>query len=454
MAATIAHSTRSLVGASASDKGGRSQNEDSVGLEYTADGLFAIVADGMGGGRDGKRFSERAVEVLGEQLRNASRRDQRALEDGIAQVTHELSGLRGSNPDYHVSGTTLVAVVVRRQEQHADGVIANIGDSRAYLVPPSGPARQITRDHTYAEHLISSGVERDEAYRHSQALRLTHALGDALALDQVPDLYTSVRLEHGDRLVLCTDGVCKYLNQTRLAELARSGPPERAATELVRAATAAGSKDNVSAAVIGYVAAAPRNSLLLPLFAVLAVVLIGLGSLALWYNGAGAQESGPLPAIAATVTPLPTVSTPLPPTSTPALTGPETSTPAPSVTLTPTATPTATPTPTFTPTRAPTQAATRTSASVEATGAPTEAPATATPSVGPAENPVPSNTAPPETPTPEATATPPSAETASSEPGSAVTPEAPPAPPTETTVPTETATAIPTPAGDLTQPTP
>lgn len=154
MVALPTNATHTLIGASASETGGRKQNEDSVGFGLTDDGAFAIVADGMGGGLDGKRFSARAVEVLSERLRAAPLRDRGELARGIAQVTREVNRLRQSNPAYHVSGTTLVAAVFQQHEQHTDVVIANIGDSRAYKIPASGPAEQLTHDHTYAEHLI------------------------------------------------------------------------------------------------------------------------------------------------------------------------------------------------------------------------------------------------------------------------------------------------------------
>jgi serine/threonine protein phosphatase PrpC len=458
MVALPTNATHTLIGASASETGRRKQNEDSVGFGLTDDGAFAIVADGMGGGLDGKRFSERAVEVLSERLRAAPMRDRGELERGIAQVTREVNRLRQTNPAYHVSGTTLVAAVFQQHEQHTDVVIANIGDSRAYKIPASGPAEQLTHDHTYAEHLIRTGIDADEAYQHPQALRLTHALGDALDLEQVPHLYTPepVRLVPGEFLVLCTDGVCKHLSNEQIATLARSQPTEQAVNELVRAATAAGSKDNVSAIIVGYTQAKPKSSLLMPIMAVVALLLISLGGLSLWYRSAGAQAPGAIPGVAATVTPIPTVATALPATSTPAVVGPETSTPAPSVTLTPTNTPTNTPTatntplPTNTPTPQPVLANTTTPTLTVTPTAPTTENAGDAGSEQNAPSPTPE---PPQTEPSEPVTDPTVAQ--STVPGEA-TPDPnipPPAPPTPTFTPVPTPIP-PTPEGNLNQPAP
>ncbi|NNJ09783.1 serine/threonine-protein phosphatase [Chloroflexales bacterium ZM16-3] len=361
MTTTSSRDTGTLIGATYTDQGGRQRNEDSIGLEFTNDGLFAIVADGMGGGIDGKLFSEQAVTILHTYLSEAPSRDSLTLEHGIAQVAREINSLRQGNPDYKVSGTTLVALVLRLHDGRAEGTIASIGDSRAYRIPAEGPARQITRDHTYAEQLISSGTNEVEAYQHKQALRLTYALGDALALESVPDLFIDVLLQPGERLLLCTDGVCKHLSDDQLAQLARGAEPTRATEDIARAAIAAGSKDNVSAAIIGYAVSSPKGRrpglLIATLLAILAIA-IGSGAVYARYRAALAQEV--VPAFDATVTPLPKTSTLLPATSTPALLLEQTSTIAPSITPTPTSTPTSTPTATSTLTPVPPKRPTRT----------------------------------------------------------------------------------------------
>jgi hypothetical protein len=312
-------------------------------------------------------------------------------------VSHEINSLRQGNPNYKVSGSTLVAVVLQLRDGAAEGTIASIGDSRAYLVPAAGPARQLTRDHTYAEQLISRGVASAEAYKEKQALRLTFALGDALALDGVPDLFTDVRLEPGERLILCTDGICKHLSPEQLAKLARGAQPAQVAANIARAAIAAGSKDNVSAAVISYQPSTARgHQQTLWLAALLAAIAIAIGGSALYAQYGATLAPITTPGSDATVTPLPTTSTLLPNTSTPALMVEPTSTLAPSVTLTPTPTPTITETPTPRPTRAATRVPTNTGTNQLTAGTPSTVPTIETPTTEVSPN------APPPTETPKA----------------------------------------------------
>lgn len=352
MAATTTPRRSPLRGAAATAAGRRPENEDTVDLHVAADGLFAIVADGMGGGIDGKRFSEQAVAILRTELVSAGAHNRAALDQGVATVAAAIRELRRSNPAYTISGTTLVAVVLRKTPDGAEGALASIGDSRAYLVQTTGSARQLTRDHTYAEQLISEGADRAEAYKHKQALRLTHALGDELELEQVPNLFSDLRLRPGEQLVLCTDGVAKHLTGEQLASLARGAEPGAAAEAILRAATAAGSKDNVSAVVISL--ATRRRG------AFLATALSGLVAVALaggaWHALAGAAAR-PLENTElvgnATVTPLPSSTAAMVTTSTPALGAGPTSTLAPSVTSTPSPTSSSTATPRPTSTRRP-----------------------------------------------------------------------------------------------------
>ena len=421
MTTTSSRRSGTLIGATYTDKGGRQENQDSISLEFTSDGLFAVVADGMGGGIDGKVFSEQAVDLLSNHLREVPSRDRPALERGIAHVAQAINSLRQGNPDYKVSGTTLVAVVLRLRDGAAEGTIVSVGDSRAYHIPAAGPAKQMTRDHIYAEQMISSGTTKAEAYQHKQALHLTYALGDALVLESVPDLFIDVRLQPDERLLLCTDGVCKHLTDKQLAQMARGAKPKQAASDIVKAAIAAGSKDNVSAAVIGYTQSVPgghRKIWLIP--ALVATLAIGGGAVYAGYRATLAREI--IPEFDATVTPLPTTTALLSNTSTPAIMFESTSTPGSSMTPTKTPTPTVTSTPTLRPTRTATRvprvtATRRPTVATLGTSAPTtevattEAAATetATPSTPPTAPPVspePPTTAPPVSPEPPTTAPP------------------------------------------------
>lgn len=360
-----------LTGGGFTDRGRRAENQDSIAWGETPAGLYAIVADGMGGGVDGQVFSQRAVTLLEDALKNAAQLDGATLRTAMHAVVAVIAGMRAQDPKYQFSGTTMVAAVISRGAQPEASII-NIGDSRAYIIHSDGTVEQLTRDHSYAEYLITQGWSYSDAYAAQQARRLTHVLGDALDLDAVPQLQTRVLLEPGDRLMLCTDGISRQLTQSEIAARVIAHPPLIAAEQLGRAATAAGAHDNVSAIVIGDLPAlaaplAPRRAWLLPLVAGITIVLAGAGGFALLPR---IPPTVPPLSVDASVTPLTVPSdTTRSQLATTITTAPMTSTPAPSLTLTPSATPTSTSTSTpRPPTRTP-RPATRTLAAT-ATAAP------------------------------------------------------------------------------------
>ncbi len=344
------------------DKAKREKNEDFAELSETTNGLVALLADGMGGGADGERFSKQAVETT---LANVQQADsqltgQVKVEHAFAAAIRELYELRQSEPHYKSSGTTLVGGLIEEAEGKVQAHIANVGDSRAYLVDAQGRIRQITRDHTHYERLLENRVSMQEARTHMQAGRLTHVLGNALELDQIPKFFRSEQLFPGDTLVLCTDGIYKRVKDEEIAQTVARGSAQQAADALVQLALQRQAQDNVTAVVVRYKGAtpwwmsAPRMVVIGAILLVLIASAVGLG---MAYGSAGGPNAPLVPVspaesggqiVGATVTTLPTTTVSV---ATPSATlepGAPTSTPAPTLTATPTATPvppTATPQP-------------------------------------------------------------------------------------------------------------
>ena len=109
-------------------------------------------------------------------------------------------------------------------------------------------AQQITRDHSLVQALVDSGdLAPADAEHHPQANVITRAVGadePVLELDKVTG-----RLIRGDRFLLCTDGLCKTLDDGAMAALDASDPDDPA-SRLIEAALAAGARDNVTAVVV------------------------------------------------------------------------------------------------------------------------------------------------------------------------------------------------------------
>ena len=219
----------------------RDHNEDSL---VVTPPLFA-VADGMGGHAAGEVASEIAVRVLselapehpdGEALGRAIEEANRA----VIQAAREGRGRQGM-------GTTMTAAMLEGERL----VIAQVGDSRAYLLH-QGKLQQLTRDHSLMADMIEAGqLTPEEARTHPQRSVITRALGSDAHLH--PDIY-EINVETGDRLLICSDGLSGMIFDDQIENtLRRVQDPQRCASQLVNEAIAAGGHDNVIVAdVTGY----------------------------------------------------------------------------------------------------------------------------------------------------------------------------------------------------------
>jgi protein phosphatase len=144
--------------------------------------------------------------------------------------------------EQNMMGTTLVAAVIRGKRL----TIANVGDSRAYLVR-ANRLQQVTTDHSLVAEQVAAGAMTEQEARESQHRNIiTRALGhkqrvdvDVFEIDLLPD----------DRLLMTTDGLHDYVEPDEMTSVVLKERPEDAARELVRLALDHDSNDNVSAVV-------------------------------------------------------------------------------------------------------------------------------------------------------------------------------------------------------------
>lgn len=184
----------------------RQINEDRF-LVRSDRGLWA-VADGMGGHTGGSRAAEIAIEELGVLADGTTPLCADAICSALARANERIrEGLREQQA---TSGTTIVVAVVRGQRLS----VFWAGDSRAYLVR-RGSVRCLTRDHSVVQELIDAGgLDKAKADRHPYSHLVTRALGASVIVrpDQV-----DVDWEPGDRLLLCSDGISRTLDQAAVA---------------------------------------------------------------------------------------------------------------------------------------------------------------------------------------------------------------------------------------------
>ncbi len=226
----------------------RKENQDRMTRFFSPFGEVFLIADGMGGHRGGAKAAAMVGDGMTQHLRGQA--PDTPVEAAIRMATEKTNRemvieSRTGNPETAGMGATLVLVILRGN----DAVIAHVGDSRAYLYR-EGTLRCLTRDHTRGREKLDAGVITEEqAFDHPDSSVLTRAFGhsEPLAVDIAPPL----SLQKGDQLLLCSDGLCGYVHDSKIAEVLSRGLDARCtADELVHLANEAGGEDNVTVQVI------------------------------------------------------------------------------------------------------------------------------------------------------------------------------------------------------------
>jgi protein phosphatase len=260
----------------------RTVNEDHVWTQvYSASegepvGLF-IVCDGVGGHLGGECASHWAIEAVKHELAELFCQPDPRATVHIPKAELEAAGWENEATRHSVIRKTenLVIYAVHRAnqvvyeyaqkkpQQAADAgttitmavvqgnrtVVANVGDSRTYLLR-GGHLRKITQDHSLVATLVASGqIQPDEIYLHPQRNVIYRSLGHKREV-QV-DSFIEV-LKPDDTLLLCSDGLWEMIqdNQLIVRLIEGSATPAQACQKLVDAANAAGGDDNIGVVVV------------------------------------------------------------------------------------------------------------------------------------------------------------------------------------------------------------
>lgn len=229
----------------------RTHNEDYVDYTIPVDpgelirkGAIYLVADGMGGHQAGEVASRGAVElVISHYYSDSSPDVDSSLTQAFQAANQQLHAQSHDDPAKGGMGTTLVAAVILDRQVH----VANVGDSRAYLIHQKG-ITQITQDHSWVEEQVQAGLLTPaQARRHPQRNLVTRALGTRASVDV--DLFKG-EIGEGDTLLLCSDGLTGRVEDREIASTIREYPPEEAAQRLVDLANEQGGNDNVSVLIV------------------------------------------------------------------------------------------------------------------------------------------------------------------------------------------------------------
>lgn len=234
----------------------RSTNEDSVAsLVINAHSFkkdlncgILVVADGMGGHELGevashlasKKFIEETVQSIYLSAENNNEINfKNVLIKSIESANNEVWKI--SEKHSNRIGTTLVGAIIHGNQVY----IANVGDSRAYLVKPQKSILQITKDHTVVQEMVDANIiTKEQAKIHPRRNMLTKALG--LSEDVIPDIF---EIEIEDKtLLLCSDGLYGMVDDDEIKETI-NGNIYKTVEELITLANKHGGQDNISIAL-------------------------------------------------------------------------------------------------------------------------------------------------------------------------------------------------------------
>ena len=220
----------------------RQQNEDSFLAEET---LF-VVADGMGGHNAGEVASALAVTTLKAGARLGID-DAEVFRELVQQANSAIYTASLDDSTQSGMGTTVTALsIVEGEEPRV--LVANVGDSRAYLWR-SGALSRLSVDHSYVQELVNEGIITPEAARvHPRRNIVTRALG--IDRSVMVDVFTHF-VRTGDRIVLCSDGLVDEVADVEIAKvLGQHSDPQETAEALVMVANTNGGRDNTTVIVV------------------------------------------------------------------------------------------------------------------------------------------------------------------------------------------------------------
>lgn len=230
-------------------------------LQGGAQGKLLLVADGMGGHQAGDHASALAVTTVTRYVLNTMSwfygLDQRHEDDLTAELRSALLRCQQAmeeaadgRPGRQGMGTTLTMAYVLWPRMY----VVHAGDSRCYL-QRAGVLRQLTRDHTFAQRLVDDGQVKEKDVSSS---RLDNILWNVISADSSAELrpeVSRVKLQSGDAVLLCSDGLNKHVNDAAISRVLHQGESAEAmARTLVRRANQDGGSDNITVVIARFAA--------------------------------------------------------------------------------------------------------------------------------------------------------------------------------------------------------
>ena len=214
----------------------RQRNED----RFYAKGPLLIVADGMGGYTGGEYASTMVVDTIVDVIEKADIITVDVLREAILEANRMVFEKSQSYKELEGMGTTAVVAYVKEDTL----LWAHVGDSRLYIYGDS-QLRRMTNDHSMVQELVNAGtITEAEVIHHPKRNMLTRAIG---VYDTVEVDTGMVEVHEGEQILLCSDGLSGYIEESRIEEiLSEESSESRVLEDLVQLVYDAGARDNVT----------------------------------------------------------------------------------------------------------------------------------------------------------------------------------------------------------------
>lgn len=234
----------------------RKNNEDYckgeiLNTDFGPVGIFAL-ADGMGGHNKGEVASklavENIVEFLKENLLQSNNIKIDYIDDIIKQAYHSVNHIiyekSISSLEFDGMGTTLVIAIIYKDNLY----VANVGDSRCYLLNENG-FNKITIDHSVVEELVKANIiTKEEAKTHPRRNHITRAIGTDEMV--IVDIFKR-EIHKGNKILLTSDGLTGFVGDDIIKDiLLKDDDVKNLAQELINTANDISGKDNISVVLI------------------------------------------------------------------------------------------------------------------------------------------------------------------------------------------------------------
>lgn len=229
----------------------RTQNQDTYQIEkLDRNTLLCVVCDGMGGAKSGNVASTLAVDVFVQEVKRTwvtgmdpDKADQ-MLKNAVKLANFTVYDQAQQFEEFTGMGTTLVAVLIHNKF----ATVVNVGDSRAYSIKQDG-VRQLTKDHSLVQMMVARGeLTPEQARTYPGKNLITRAIGTESVVEC--DVFHS-RLDGGECLLLCTDGLSNLVDEQEILFEVVHGNNKRSSCErLLDIAKNRGAPDNVTCVLI------------------------------------------------------------------------------------------------------------------------------------------------------------------------------------------------------------